>query len=195
MTLAVAFIVAPKNSGLDEYRRKALALLCNADPSSVIEVRGEDVPLWVSQLSAKGRRVVGLTGEDLFREYCLRARTRKFRVLKRITWSDEAALFSKPCLCLLGPKEKSLNDLPSNATVCISSKYKQIAKRYLNLLEYKGFSFLKLYVGGSVESSCAQGIADLAIDIVYTGSSMEKYGLRVFDKIFESDFLIIGGLQ
>jgi len=40
--------------------------------------------------------------------------------------------------------------------------------------------------------SCSEGIADLIIDIVYTGNSLFRYGLQVYDKIMYSDFLILG---
>jgi len=56
----------------------------------------------------------------------------------------------------------------------------------------KGFVFQKLYVNGSVETMCSEGLADLAIDIVYTGGSVEMYNLDVLDQIIKSDFLIIG---
>jgi len=74
----------------------------------------------------------------------------------------------------------------------VASKYKNIAERYLAKLSGKGFSFDVIYINGCVESSITEGIADLVIDIVYTGSSIERAGLKVYEKIFQSDFLIIG---
>ncbi len=46
----VAFIVAPKNSGLKKYRIIALSQLQNVDAQKIIEARGEDVPFWVNKL-------------------------------------------------------------------------------------------------------------------------------------------------
>jgi len=188
----IVFIVVPKNSGLKEYRNKALELLLDIDKNNIIEARGEDVASWVTQLSEKGKKVIGLTGEDLYKEFLLNNRQARLKVLKKITWNDKKALFGKPALCLLGPEDKNLEDLPKNLNVCGASKYKRIIKKYLNFFESKGFTCLKTYASGAVETSYVQKLSDLIIDIVYTGSSMKKNGLKVYDKIMESDFLIIG---
>ena len=59
-------------------------------------------------------------------------------------------------------------------------------------MEEDGYEFWKNYVNGCVETSCSEGIADLIIDIVYTGSSLERYGLQIYDVIIKSDFLVLG---
>lgn len=156
------------------------------DFSKIFEVRGEDVPFWVKEFGNNGRKVIGLTGEDLYLEFCLKENNNLI-ILKRIQWNDSKALFSKPTLCLICSKD--LNKLPKNITVCICSKYKEIANNYLK--KFKNYNIKKIYVNGSVELSCSEGIADLIIDIVYTGKSLDKYGLKVYDKIFRSNFLII----
>jgi ATP phosphoribosyltransferase len=193
LTAGIVFIVVPKNSGLRKYREIGLSMLTDAPPERLVEVRGEDVPLWIEQLLAKGERVIGMTGEDLYREYFLEEREPALKILKRIAWNDPDALYGKPALCLLGPSGKRLEDMPKSLVVGVPPKYQKIAKRYLNFLERKGFSFKKTYINGSIETSCSRGITDLAIDIVYTGSTMYEQGLRVYDKIMESDFVIIGG--
>ena len=38
---------------------------------NLIEVRGEDVPLVVSNLIKQGKKAAGITGEDLFKEFLL----------------------------------------------------------------------------------------------------------------------------
>ena len=150
------------------------------------------MPFWIRELKKKGKKAIGLTGEDLYKEYCLEEREYELDVIKRIDWNDKEALFGKPTLCLLGSRDNEFGELQRNLTVCIAAKYSRIAKKYLNLLERHGYIFKKIYVNGCVENSCSEGIADLVIDIVYTGNSLEKYGLKVYDKILQSDFLIIG---
>lgn len=184
-------VIVPKNQGLRRYREKTLGEL-GLERAKQIEVRGEDVPFWVEELLKQDKQAIGFTGEDLFKEWCLEHYTTPLKILKRIAWNDSQALFGKPTLCLLGSAAKQLDDLPKMLRVCIASKYKLIAKKYLNFLEQKGYTFEKIYVKGSVETSCSEGIADLIIDIVYTGSSMNKYGLRVYDTILASDFVVIG---
>ncbi|HIH37638.1 TPA: ATP phosphoribosyltransferase [Candidatus Woesearchaeota archaeon] len=193
MTAVIVFIVIPKNTGLKQYTDIALGYLTEADPKNMIEVRGEDVPSWVVQLRKKGKKAIGLTGEDLYREYVIEERETTLQVVRKIRWADGQALFGKPALCLIGPKGMTIDNLPREATVCIAAKYPKIAKRYLNLLEGRGFSFKKIYMNGSVESSYTTGIADILIDIVYTGNSLKKYGLVIIDVILYSDFVIIGG--
>jgi ATP phosphoribosyltransferase len=188
----VVFIVVPKNQGLKEYKEKILAELKSLN-SKILEVRGEDVGFWVDELSKIEKKVIGLTGEDLFKEYCLRQKENKIKTIRKIEWKDEKALFKKPVLCLIGSKYSSLEKMPKQLKVCIASKYKEIAKRYLNQLETKGYTFDKIYANGSIETSIIAGISDLIVDIVYTGKSIEEAKLAIYDIIFESNFLVIGG--
>lgn len=182
----VVFTVVPKNSGLQKYRDIALSELNN---SRVLEVRGEDVPFWVSLLLAKGNKTIGITGQDLYEEYCLKNKT-NLDIIKKIIWNDDGALFNKPALCLLGPKNKELKDITKTPTIFISSKYKNLAENYLNSI---GLKSNNIYVSGCVETGCSEGVADLIVDIVYSGSSMKKYGIKIYDVIMKSDMLIIGG--
>ena len=188
----VAFIVVPNNKSLAGYVDATLKYLGNPPKESIVVLRGEDIPFVIEEMSQNGREAIGLTGRDLFKEYELSEYGTKLKVLKTIDWNDEKAMFGKPVLCLLGPYGKNLEELPKNLRVCINSKYKNLAKKYLNILEDKGYSFAKIYLSGSTESAYCSGISDLVIDIVYTGSSMNKTNLKVYDKIFESDFVIIG---
>ncbi len=191
MTQAVAFILLPKNSGLKKYREKAFSLFKSLEKAKVIELRGEDIPFMVEEYSRNGKDVIGLTGEDLFNEYCITEKSNNLEIVERIEWSDPDTLYGKPTLCLLGPKGKELKTLAKSLTVCISAKYRNMADSYLRKLEGQGFSFRKIYVSGCVETGYSEGIADLALDIVYSGSTMEKNGLQVYEKIEESDFVII----
>ena len=183
----VVFIVIPKNSRLNGYKD----IIKNLDYSKIIEARGEDVPFWIEQLTKKGKKAIGITGEDLYKEYCLKE-NKRLNILKKVRWNDSAALFRKPTLCLIGPKDMELTT-KKRLNICISKKYKNIAKSYLLSLEKTGFRFNKCYINGCIEQVCSEGIADLVIDIVYTGSSIKKENLKIYDKILESDFLIIGG--
>lgn len=185
-------IVISKNSGLKEKSRQTLKeydLL-----GKIIEVRGEDVPLMVSNLIKQGKKVIGITGDDLFKEFLLENRNVNIKILKRIVWENKNFVFEKPTLCLLGPKDKELNELNKKLKICINSKYKKFAKKYCNRLEKDlGYSFEKVYASGATEEFFSNGIVDLVIDIVCSGRSAEEAGLRVYDKIFSSDIVIIGG--
>ncbi|MHC1605524.1 MAG: hypothetical protein ACXQTP_06120 [Candidatus Methanofastidiosia archaeon] len=167
--------------------------MSNRKFSKIIEVRGEDVPFWVSQLTKKGKKAIGFTGEDLYREYAAKNSKDVIRIIKKIEWKDSKAIFKKPSLCLMGPKEKSIKEMPKELTVCICSKFKGLAQDYLSQFEKKDYNISKIYVNGCVETSCQEGIADVVIDIVYSGDTMKKCGLCVYDIIFSSDCVILGG--
>ena len=185
-------IAVPNNKSLLGYREIALEYLGNPGKDSMIESRGEDIPFIVEELSQNGKNALGMTGSDLLKEYQMSNYESGLCIVKKIAWLDEKAMFGKPTLCLLGPKNKDLGQLSGNLKVCINSKYKNLAKRYLNVLENNGCKFLKIYLSGSTESAYTNGLSDLVIDIVYTGASIEKANLKVYDKIFECDFVIIG---
>ena len=188
----IVFIVVPNNKSLVNYLDISLQYLGNPPKDKIAVSRGEDIPFIIEELSQKGKTAIGLTGRDLFKEYELSKYNTKLTVLKTINWDDKKAMFGKPVLCLLGSKDKKLVDLPKNLRVCINSKYKNLAKKYLNILEDKGYRFAKIHLSGSTESAYYNGISDLVVDIVYTGSSIKNANLKVYDKIFESDFVIIG---
>ena len=188
--MVIVFIVVPKNAGLQKYKEIALTLLTNT--KNILEVRGEDIPSWVCEYSAQNKPVLGLVGEDLYSEFKLRKRN-TLKVLRRISWIDKAALFGKPTLCLLGPLNKELKEFRNPVTVCISSKYTLLAKKYLNRYERTGVVFRKISMNGCIEACIQNKIADVVIDIVYTGTSIKKFQLQVYDQILQSDFLIIGG--
>jgi ATP phosphoribosyltransferase len=187
----IIFIV-PKNSGLEicyNYTEKYIS-----KNTRLVKVRGEDVPLFVENLINKGKKVIGITGEDLFNEFKLKSNS-QMGVIEKIIWSDSRFIFEKPTLCILGPKEKKLEDLSKNLKICINSKYKEIANNFLTSLEEKGYFIDKIYTSGATEEFYSSGISDLVIDIVCTGSSIEKAGLKVYEKIFSSDIVVLGKLE
>jgi len=187
----IVFIVVPNNKSLVSYRDISLGYLGSPTKDRIIESRGEDIPFIVEELSQNGKKVFGLTGSDLLREYQLSKYNSRLAIVKTVSWIDKKAKFGKPTLCLLGPKEKNLEQLSKNLKVCINSKYKNLAKKYLNVLESNGYNFVKIYLSGSTEAAYCNGLSDLVVDIVYTGASIREAGLEVYDKIFESDFVVI----
>jgi ATP phosphoribosyltransferase len=186
-------LVLPKNTGLKRYASIFLDNHPHLASCKVITVRGEDVPFWVEQLTKKGKRAIGLTGEDLYKEYVLKNGGDATEVLSRIEWTDDKALYEKPALCFIGPEGRSMDELPRSFTVCACGKYKTIVSTYLDKLREKGYDIDEIYVNGSVETSCSEGIADAVIDIVYSGRSIDEFGLEIYDVIFTSDCVVIGG--
>lgn len=184
----ILFIV-PKNSGLSICKD-----LAEAYSGEKLEVRGEDVPLFVCNLFKLGKNALGITGEDLFKEFLLKNKDSRLKIIKRINWEDEKCIFGKPALCLLGPKNKTLEDLPKNLRICINRKYQRLTNKYcINSLISQGYLIEKVYVSGSSEEMFSRGLVDLVVDIVYSGKSAQEAGLVVYDKLFFSDIVLIGG--
>jgi len=185
----IVFII-PKNSGL---KCKAEEIVKEYKYEKLVEVRGEDVPLVVKRLIDRNKNVIGITGEDLFKEFLLNNKNSNIKIIERIKWDDNNYLFKKPVLCLLGQKNKELVDLPKEIKICINSKYKELAKKLCtNLLENKGYIIEKIYASGTTEEFFINSIVDLVIDVVCTGKSAEKYDLKIYDKLFESDIVVVG---
>lgn len=185
----ILFIV-PKNNGLSVCD-KIVSGLVKAN-SKIIKARGEDIPLFVEKLLVSNKKVIGITGEDLFREFLLNYKDPKTRILKIIPWADPSYIYGKPTLCLLGPQNKTLSDLPKRLRVCINKKYSKTAKKFLSRLEDAGFIFEKMYLSGTTEETFKNNLSDLVIDIVCSGNSAEKAGLKVYERIFSSDIVVLG---
>lgn len=182
----ILFII-PKNSGLVVCKD-----ISKKYSGEVLEVRGEDVPLFVFELIRQGKKVIGITGEDLLKEFLLENKNTGLEIIEVIKWDDPSCIFGKPTLCLLGDKNKKFEEIDKKVRVCINKKYSRIAKKYLSRLEDGGYCFEKLYLSGATESSFVNGLVDLVIDIVYSGKSASEAGLAIYDKIFSSDIVIIG---
>jgi len=187
----VIIFIVPKNSGLTICKE----IIKNYNLSGkYLEVRGEDVPLITSKLISQENKVIGITGEDLFKEFSIKNYNSRLKIIERIKWDDSECIFGKPTLCLLGPKTKKFSDMPKELKVCINSKYKCLAKKCcLSILENKGYRIEKIYASGATEEFFSNGVVDLVIDIVCSGKSAEEAGLCVYEKIFQSDIVLIGG--
>ena len=156
------------------------------------------MPIFVEQMLQKGKNVIGLTGEDLFREYKLRNVISKVNVIERIPWVDSTAIFNKPTLCLLGPIGKTLKNLDTfnlSPKVAINSKYKYLSEKYLKELESKNFDFERVYLNGCTEEAYKMGLCDFVIDIVYSGKSARQAGLKIYERIMESDIVLLGARE
>ncbi|MEK6933757.1 MAG: phosphoribosyl-ATP diphosphatase [Nanoarchaeota archaeon] len=187
----IDYFIVPKNSGLWKCREIANSLI--DDISELQEVRGEDVPLFVEKLIKENKNAIGITGEDLFKEFSINNRDTELKILKRYIWEDSTFIYKKPALCFLVSKKIEFENLPKNLKVCISSKYKEIAKKYfINTFENRGYKIEKIYVSGATESFFEKGLVDGVIDVVCSGESAKNANLKVYEKIFESDIVIIG---
>ena len=103
------YVILPKNSGLEKY--KSILQEFKLNGKETINIRGEDIPQVISGLIKQGIKVIGITGEDLFKEYLIKNRNSNLKIIKRIIWDDSEFIFRKPTLCFLGPKEKNIQEI------------------------------------------------------------------------------------
>jgi ATP phosphoribosyltransferase len=142
-----------------------------------------------------GKNVIGVTGEDLFKEYKLKNVISQVNIIEKIPWVDQTAIFNKPTLCLLGPIGKKLKNLDTICTkpkVALNPRYKFLSEKYLKELKSKNFDFEKIYLNGCLEEAYKMGLCDLVIDIVYSGKSAREAGLGIIERIMESDIVLLG---
>jgi ATP phosphoribosyltransferase len=87
-----------------------------------------------------------------------------------------------------------LEDLPKNIRICINRKYQKLTNKYcINKLISQGYKIEKVYVSGASEEMFSKSLVDLVVDIVYSGKSAKEVSLQVYEKIFCSDIVVIGG--
>lgn len=152
--------------------------------------RGEDVPKIVEEFIKKGINAIGITGNDLFQEFLCNSSFSCLKVLKRIPWIDESFKFKKPALCLLG--YQSPEKLGREAVIAVNRKYESLSLNFLETLRQEGLDFKIQVLNGSTEIAVWDGLADYCVDIVCTGSTLEKFELKVLKRFFESDWVVLG---
>ena len=125
-------------------------------------MRSRDVPRMFEKVSGD----FGITGRDVVIDELLNGYDQDFNII----YSFKSCPDFVGNLCLL-KKEETLKP-----RVVVSNYYENIAERYLNLMvkrreieEYK-----LLVVGGSVEGYIAANEADVGIDTVYSGKTLER---------------------
>ena len=83
-------------------------------------------------------------------------------------------------MCICGPKSLigKLDQIPNKR---IGTKYPQIARDYFEIKKRESVEIIKL--NGSVELAPLIGLADIIVDIVESGRTLEENGLTVLETI------------
>jgi len=77
-------------------------------------------------------------------------------------------------------------------SVAINAKYSLLAENFLSKYEGQGAKFNRIVINGAAETTLAIGLADMVIDIVYSGKTFEEENLVMIEKIFSSDVVVLG---
>ena len=183
-------VLIPKNRGLAAMADYALQLYAPASYERTF-VRGEDVPLLANEVARSKRPVLAFTGEDLLEEWIAGGRRIDARIARRsIAWSDPAARYGKPALCVIGPRGVAI-PTSGELRVAVCAKYENVARRYLRTLEPPGLRIEPDAIAGTVEAAILHNIAEFMIDIVVTGRTIDELGLEVRSIVMTSDLAVL----
>ncbi|MDE2480742.1 MAG: hypothetical protein KGN02_00955 [bacterium] len=188
---ASAVVILPKNRGLAATAAAAYdARPGEADAQRTL-ARGEDIPLLASDLARRGRDVVAYTGSDLLEEWLAAGNRLDPRLgVVTIPWNDPRARFGKPALCAIAPRGYRLAERGVvRAAYC--ARYPTLAQQYLATLATSERSIEPIAISGTVENALAYGMAEVMIDIVLTGSTIDAMDLEVLEVIFRSDLAML----
>lgn len=152
----------------------------------MITVRAEEIPKIVENSGG-----YGWTGNDLYQDYLAGDKRNSLKKLSFFPWPEE----KKPRLCLLGPKEQSINLFVQRlgisygcVRIAVADKYENLAWQYF--LE-KGWTPQPQLLSGQVDRKIRTGEANLAIDIVCTGKTIREECLAVYDTIFDKSGFVL----
>jgi len=197
-------VVLPKEGNVADFMKENFDL--SGLSVRVTKAWSEDVPAVVEKLET----AVGLTGEDYAEEYNLSRGRKTVEVVKLYPWYNKEFLFGYPALCLLGPKEGSLDDIKRKRltdlkrweghlssdddragkllTICINSKWRRIAEAYLErkLTPRNGCAiyYEVLAIKGETEERFKDGGIDLVVEVVCKGNGAMAAGLKPYEVIF-----------
>ena len=163
-----------KSAGFEfeNYKQKLFSSCWNF-PLNIVYLRDDDIPDYV----ASGAVDLGIVGQNIIYE-------EKSDVIIKLKLN-----FGYCSLCLAVPKESTITSIRELAGKKVATSYPQLTKKYLKTNKIDSEI---VRINGSVEIAPALQMADAVIDIVSSGSTLALNDLRVVEKIFESQAVLIG---
>ncbi|MDO8647081.1 MAG: phosphoribosyl-ATP diphosphatase [Candidatus Diapherotrites archaeon] len=186
--IAFTYLILPKNTGLKQDFAMLESVKSKFPKIKILRLRGEDIPKLVEEFNSKGIKAFGLTGNDLFQEYCCKKQV-KTSIIESIEWNDESFLLKKPSLCLIGarPLEKG-----KVLRIALNSKFEGLSKAFLEKLSRDGFEYETECLNGGLETAVSEGLFDYCVEIVCTGKALKENALKIISVFFQSDWVLIG---
>lgn len=166
-----------KECGLEfAVNGRNLILPCKSSNVELLFVRNSDIPEYVKY----GVADFGIVGRNVLME-----KENDLKIIKELD-------FGKCSLVIAAPKEsqiKGLNDLEHER---IATSYPRILRDFL---KKQRLSASVIEIRGSVEICPFLGLADAIFDIVQTGRTLKENGLRVIEKVADSQAVLIQNLN
>ena len=154
------------NNGKDQLKTEARNF-----PLEILYLRNSDIPRYLEQ----GVADIGIIGENLLVEY-----DRKIEKIMPLG-------FSKCRICLALPKDVYYTDVSYFEGKRIATSYPNTLQKFLNRHQIKA----EIHeIAGSVEIAPNIGLADGICDIVSTGSTLFKNGLKEVEVIGKSEAVL-----
>jgi len=162
-----------RSAGLEfeSYQQKLFAA-CRNFPLNIVYLRDDDIPDYVE----KGAVDLGIVGDNIVIE----SGSRVNKIL--------SLPYGYCTLSLAVPKESKVNKLIDLEGKRIATSYTKLALQYL---KKNNIQAELIRINGSVEIAPALQMSDAIIDFVSTGSTMLLNDLRVIEKIYESQAMLI----
>lgn len=162
--------------------------LCTNLPIALVFLPAADIPRFVGE----GRVSLGITGQDQVAE-------------AGISVDEVCDLGFGSCkLQVEVPELGEYQDPRQLIGKSVVTSFTKLTTEYFRKLEAESESTILngnsadkplkttiKYVGGSVEASCALGIADAVVDLVESGETMRAAGLKAIETIFETSAVLI----
>ena len=152
--------------------RDSRKLVIASNGARFILAKPMDVPIYVEY----GAADVGIVGQDALRE-------------SGVNVYEPLALGYGACRLVVAGKVESRNaEWKMLAGLRVATKYPRVTKQYFSA---RGLSAEIIEVYGSVELAPMVGLADLIVDVVDTGRTLQENGLVELDEIFKSQAAFI----
>ncbi len=166
-----------ENCGLSiDYRKDQLKLSVSNFPIEILLLRNSDIPQYIED----GVADIAIVGENLLVE-----KNKKVQIVEHLG-------FSKCKVCLAVPKEIQENDISYFEGKKIATSYPNTLRNFLKENSIKAEIHT---ISGSVEIAPNIGLADGICDIVSTGNTLFKNGLRETQVILNSEAVLVKSLD
>lgn len=162
-----------QKSGLEfESYKKRLFSICRNFPMELLFVRDNDIPGYVSS----GTVDLGIIGQNIL--YETRPKVRKLLNLR----------YGYCTLILAVPKESTITNVGEMKNLNVATTYPNSTDRFFR---GKGIPVNTVSISGSVEIAPSIGIAQAIVDVTSTGSTLALNDLKVLEKIYDSEAVLI----
>lgn len=162
-----------KSIGL-KFGKNGRELISKCDGSDVefLYVRNGDIPVYVEQ----GVADFGIVGENVLIE-----RNSRLKCVKRLG-------FGQCSLVIAVPSDSAIQCAGDLEGERIATSYPNTLRSFL---KNSGVTASVIDIRGSVEIAPSLNLADAVCDITQTGNSLRENDLRVIEKIFDSEAIVV----